>query len=451
MARQKQHAAIFKAYDVRGRTDNGELTPDVMEAIGTAFAGRIEAAGIAVGRDCRPTSAELQDAFITGVLSAGKDVLDVGQATTDTVYFASAVKRIAAAVITASHNPPHYNGVKLCHSAAHHLSGGELTSIRDALPSAKTLMTGETGDYLRADALADYTDHLLDVFPESDRSAGLRVGVDCGNGTAGPLVRAVTDRLPIETVGLYMEPDGRFPNHPANPSSEENLRDLAALVCRENLDLGVAFDTDGDRAVFVDDAGRPVGGSSAVGLLAGWCLARRPGEAIVYDAIASQAVRQTIEARGGRAILSRVGFPFIKEAMRQHDAFFGGETSGHYYFRENYSFDSGTLAMLAMLRVVASADQPLSDLRRALEIYVASGEIVFQVADRDAVIERVAADFANEAETDDLDGLTILWPDKWLNLRASNTEPIIRLNVEGRDSETVDGLANRVRRIINGV
>ena len=440
---------IFKAYDIRGEVGDGGVNPAVMERIGFFFAELAGATGVAVGRDCRLSSDRLQEAFMTGVSRAGRDVLDVGQATTDTVYYASATEGLAAAVITASHNPPDHNGVKLCRSSADHFSGRDIQAIGERSLAAEALPEDGTGRYGYRDVLSNYAAHLTELAAGYGAVGELRVGLDCGNGMAGSLAFALTESLPVEVIGIYAEPDGTFPNHPANPSKRENLMDLSYLVQREGLDLGVAFDTDADRAVFIDDCGEVIDGDRAAALLARWCLSHHPGEIVVYDSIASKTVQQAIEECGGRAVRSRVGFPFIKEAMRASGAFFASETSGHYYFRDNFAIDSGAFAMLAMMQAITDSGRPLSALRQEFASYVQSGEKTFVVADRQAAIARVAAYFAAEGEVDHLDGLTVTWPNRWLNLRASNTEPIIRLNVEGVDEPEVADLVIQVGEIVS--
>ncbi|MYB40488.1 phosphomannomutase/phosphoglucomutase [Candidatus Saccharibacteria bacterium] len=443
-----QQRDIFKAYDIRGEVGDDGVNPAVMERIGFFFAGLAGAEGVAVGRDCRLSSERLQEAFIIGAARAGRDVLDIGQATTDTVYYAAATEGLAAAVITASHNPPDHNGVKLCRSSADHFSGQDIQLVGERSLAAEALPENATGRYGYRDVLADYAAHLTELAAGYGPVGELKIGLDCGNGMAGPLAFALAENLPVEVFGIYTEPDGNFPNHPANPSDRENLKDLSYLVQRESLDLGVAFDTDADRAVFIDDCGEVLDGDRAAALLARWCLSHHPGETVVYDAIASKTVRLTIEEHGGRALRSRVGFPFIKEALRASGAFFASETSGHYYFRDNFAIDSGAFAMLAMMQALTSAGQPLSILRREFVSYVQSGEQTFKVADRQVAIAKVAACFDAEGEVDHLDGLTVTWPDRWLNLRASNTEPIIRLNVEGANEAAVKDLVGQVGDIV---
>jgi phosphomannomutase len=266
---------------------------------------------------------------------------------------------------------------------------------------------------------------------------------------AGAVIHQVFDRIPPELIGLYLEPDGTFPNHPADPLQPENLVDLVALVESEHADLGVAFDGDADRAFFVDDLGEPLSGSTTTALIARWFLARQPGATIVHNLITSRAVPELIAELGGRPVRTRVGHSFIKQVMAESGAVFGGEHSGHYYFAANFRADSGMLAMLVLLQVLSESGRRLSEMRKEVEPYAASGEINIRIDDQTAAVERVAAAFP-DADIDRLDGLTVSWPDRWFNIRASNTEPLLRLNVEGPDGEAVSQLADRVRGVIGG-
>jgi phosphomannomutase len=277
--------------------------------------------------------------------------------------------------------------------------------------------------------------------------AGLRVAVDGGNGMAGVVVEDVFARIPPSLLGLYLEPDGTFPNHPADPLQPENLVDLIALVEAEDTDLGVAFDGDADRAFFIDDRGKPLSGSTTTALIARWFLARQPGATIVHNLITSRAVPETVKAHGGIPVRTRVGHSFTKKVMAETGAVFGGEHSGHYYFADNFRADSGMLAMLVLLQVISEAGRPLSALRTEVEPYASSGEVNLKVADQAAAVRRVEASFT-DGELDRQDGLTVSWPDRWFNIRASNTEPVLRLNVEGPDQAAVTDLVQRVRQIV---
>ena len=438
--------AVFKAYDIRGRTDIGELDAALAHDIGAAFATMVGADSIAVGQDCRASSPALSAALIDGILEQGVDVVRLGEVATDTVYYVSGSRQVPGVMITASHNPPTYNGIKLCRPGAAPVGAdtglGEMkAAIRAGMPPGPG-----GGSVTLLDPTPGYVDHLFSVVSPAD-IAPLRVAVDGGNGMAGVVLETVFDRLRAELVGLYLEPDGTFPNHPADPIQPENIRELVELMAAGGFDLGVAFDGDADRAFFIDDRGVPLSGSTTTALVARWFLEREPGATIVHNLITSHAVPETIRAHGGTPVRTRVGHSYIKQVMAETGAVFGGEHSGHYYFRANFRADSGMLAMLVLMQVLSEAGMPLSELRRQVEPYVASGEVNLSVSDHSAAIERVAGAFLN-ADLDRLDGLTVSFPDRWFNLRPSNTEPLVRLNVEGPDRASVDELVSRVRAVV---
>jgi phosphomannomutase len=440
--------AVFKAYDIRGRTDLGELDADLARQVGAAFSRMLGTATVAVGRDCRASSPGLAGALIEGITSEGADVLDLGEVATDTVYYVSGSQNVPGVMITASHNPAEYNGIKLCRPGAGPVgSDSGLDQIKRMV--IEGLPPGPGGGAVRAfDPIPGYVDHLFSVV-DADRISQLKVAVDGGNGMAGVVVERVFDRLSADLIGLYLEPDGTFPNHPADPLQPENLVDLVSLMGRVNPDLGVAFDGDADRAFFIDDRGVPLSGSTTTALVARWFLARNPGASIVHNLITSRAVPETVRAHGGNPIKTRVGHSFIKQVMAETGAVFGGEHSGHYYFAANFKADSGMLAMLVLLQVLSESGRRLSDLRQEVEPYAPSGEINLRVEDRTGAIEAVAAAFA-DAEQDRLDGLTVSWPDRWFNLRPSNTEPYVRLNAEGPDPASVATLVEQVRSVVEG-
>lgn len=437
--------AIFKAYDVRGLVPE-QLDEEAARRIGSGFAAFSGAGRIAVGRDCRLSSPALAAALIEGITSQGTAVDDLGMITTDMVYYASGALDEPGAMVTASHNPPGWNGLKLC------LAGAAPVGVDTGLAEVRRLAAdppppaAARGEVTRRDVLEGYVDHLLSIV-EASSMAGLRVAADGGNGVAGVAVPRVFERLPAELIGLYLEPDGRFPHHHPDPLRPENLRDLEALMRRERPDLGVAFDGDADRAFFVDDALRPLPGSTVTALVACWFLRREPGARIVHNLICSRAVPEAVRAAGGVPVRTRVGHSFIKAVMKETGAIFGGEHSGHYYFRDNYRADSGILTMLVLMQVMAEDGRPLSEMRSEFEPYAQSGEINLRVAGREAATEAVAAAFAG-GERDRTDGLTVSWPDRWFNLRPSNTEPVLRLNVEAPDGEAVQKLVAAVREVV---
>ncbi len=438
-------STIFKAYDVRGVVPD-ELDAAAAERIGAAFARFAGGPAIAVGHDCRTSSPELVAALVEGITSQGVDVELLGEITTDMLYYASGVRSMPGVVVTASHNPAEYNGLKFCLAGAAPVGVDTgLEEIRRLAEEGLTPADGR-GALTKLDVTDDYVAHVLGIV-DADRIGPLRVAVDGGNGMAGVALPKVFDGLRAELDALYLEPDGTFPNHPADPLRPENLADLLDLVHRTKPDLGVAFDGDADRAFFVDEQGVPLPGSTTTAIVAEWFLERSPGATIVHNLICSRAVPETVVAAGGTPVRTRVGHSFIKQVMKETGAVFGGEHSGHYYFRDHYRADSGILAMLILLRVLSDAGVSLAELRRRYEPYAQSGEINLRVTDPASTIEDVAAAFAGE-EQDRLDGLTVdLGNGAWFNLRPSNTEPLLRLNVEAREAGHVDEVVDEVRAI----
>jgi phosphomannomutase len=438
---------IFKAYDVRGVVP-GELDEAVARSIGTAFARFASGPKIAVGRDCRESSPSLVDGLTAGITSTGVDVVDLGQISTDMLYYASGALDIPGVVVTASHNPPEWNGMKFCLAGAAPV--GEDTGLREirslALePEARPSSAGD-GEVVTRDMKAGYVDHLFGIV-DADGIIGLSVAADGGNGMAGVVLPDVFERVEARLRGLYLEPDGTFPNHPADPLRPENLADLLALMDAERPDLGVAFDGDADRAFFIDDTGEPLPGSTTTAIVADWFIAREPGATVVHNLICSKAVPETVQAAGGVPVRTRVGHSFIKQVMKDTGAVFGGEHSGHYYFRDNFRADSGILAMLVLLQVMSESGRPLSELRVAYEPYAGSGELNFEVEDQARAVAAVESAF-DPAHVDHLDGLTVDLGDRWFNLRSSNTEPMLRLNAEAPDPAAVDALTSSVAAII---
>ncbi|MCL1600140.1 MAG: phosphomannomutase/phosphoglucomutase [Actinomycetia bacterium] len=436
---------IIKAYDVRGIFPD-ELDEEITTRIGAAFAAFVDADEVLLGTDCRVSSPALREALIDGITSQGVGVRLIGEIPTDMLYYASGALSLPGVVITASHNPAQYNGLKFCQPGAAPI--GADTGLQDIRRMAEAgLARGdETGLVVSQDVVGGYLDHVIATTGASG-IAGLTVVADGGNGMAGVVLPQVFDRIDAELIGLYLEPDGTFPNHPADPLRPENLVDLVALVNETKPDLGVAFDGDADRAFFIDDKSVPLPGSTTTAIIADWFLAQHPGSAVVHNLICSRAVAETVEAAGGLPIRTKVGHSYIKQVMAESGAIFGGEHSGHYYFRDNYRADSGIMAMLVLLRVLTDARIPLSELRQRYEPYSQSGEINFDVVDKaaaDAAVERAFENYS----LDRLDGLTVDLGDRWFNLRASNTEPVLRLNVEGPDQEAVDDLVDQVAGII---
>ena len=444
-----EYAKIFKAYDIRGIVPD-ELDETVAGAVGAAFARMTGAEAIVTVHDMRTSSAPLAEAFGAGAASQGADVLSAGLGSTDMLYYASGSLGVPGAMITASHNPAKYNGIKLCRAGARPV-GAEtgLVELRamaeDGVPAAQ----GAPGTITARDLLSGYADHLKTLV---DLSAirPLTVAVDAGNGMAGHTVPKVFEGLPISLVPLYFELDGTFPNHEANPIDPKNLVDLQRAVVSSGADIGLAFDGDADRCFVVDERGEIVSPSVLTALIAVRELAREPGATIIHNLITSRAVPEIVSAHGGKPVRTRVGHSFIKAEMAATGAIFGGEHSGHFYFRDFWFADSGMLAGLHVLAALGSQDGPLSSLLSEYARYHASGEINSEVSDQRAATERVRAAFADRdgVTMDELDGLTVDSGTWWFNLRPSNTEPLLRLNVEAPDEATLTDIRDQVLRIV---
>jgi phosphomannomutase len=439
---------IFKAYDVRGVYPE-QFDEDASRRIGRAFARWVGADRIVLGRDCRLSSPALSEAFVEGVVAEGTGVVDLGLATTDLVYFASGRFDLPGAMFTASHNPAQYNGLKLCRPGAAPV--GEETglfAVRDLAAGLNGAggATAAVGAVEHRDILDEYIEHLLS-FADLGAFRPLTVAADAANGMAGLVVPRLFEHLPATLVPLYMDLDGTFPNHPADPIQPENQRDLRAAVVRSEADLGLAFDGDADRVFLVDEHARDVSGSLVTALVAKGMLQRFPGSKIVHNLICSWAVPEVIRENGGVPVRTRVGHSFIKQVMAETGAVFGGEHSGHYYFREHYRADSGLVASMVVMDQLSKAGVPLSDLLAPFDRYRDSGEINSEVADQAAKIEEIAAAFA-DGRQDRLDGLTVEFDDWWFNVRASNTEPLLRLNVEARTPELLEEKTAEVLSII---
>jgi phosphomannomutase len=444
-----EYAKIFKAYDIRGIVPD-ELDESVAGAVGAAFARMTGAKAIVTVHDMRTSSAPLAEAFGTGAASQGVDVVSAGLGSTDMLYYASGSLGIPGAMITASHNPAKYNGIKLCRAGARPV-GAEtgLVELRAMAEGGVPAAQGAPGTIEARDLLSGYADHLKTLV---DLSAirPLTVAVDAGNGMAGHTVPKVFEGLPINLVPLYFELDGTFPNHEANPIDPKNLADLQRAVIRSGADIGLAFDGDADRCFVVDERGEIVSPSVLTALIAVRELAREPGATIIHNLITSRAVPEIVSAHGGTPVRTRVGHSFIKAEMAETGAIFGGEHSGHFYFRDFWFADSGMLAGLHVLAALGSQDGPLSSLLAEYARYHASGEINSEVDDQQAATERVRAAFADRdgITMDELDGLTVDSGTWWFNLRPSNTEPLLRLNVEAPDEATLTDIRDQVLRIV---
>ena len=432
---------IVKAYDVRGTVPD-QINTDVAYALGVGFARFCQAPRVLVARDMRPSGPELVDAFSRGVMEHGSDVVDLGLASTDLMYYAAGTLDAPGAMFTASHNPAGYNGVKFCLSGARPVGVDTgLDEVKrvagDVLEGHGPLPAATAGSQTSRNLLEAFADHVVSFVDVASLRA-LRVVADTANGMGGLVVPAVFERLPQITLEvMYGELDGTFPNHPADPLQPANQRDLQARVVAGGFDIGLAFDGDADRVFVVDEAGRGLSGSTTTALLAAAVLRANPGATILYNLICSRAVPEVIREQGGVPVRTKVGHSFIKQRMAETGAVFGGEHSAHYYFLKNFRADSGLIASMLVLNEVSRAHTDLSVLRKPFERYSSSGEINTQVADTDAVIEKVAAQFAG-FEQDNLDGLTVDCGPWWFNLRPSNTEPLLRLNLEAPNRDECD-------------
>ena len=434
---------IFKAYDIRGLVDD-ELSPDFAFAVGLAFARFLELerepSTVIIGEDMRPSSPELAEAFSAGVTSNGTNVIRIGLASTDMLYFAAGSKNLPGAMFTASHNPAAYNGIKLCLSGARPIGKetGLLTIenfVRNGMPMAMRPVGNETNE----DLLQAYAGHLHKLVSFKGNRP-LKIVIDAGNGMAGFTAPAIFDRLGAEIIPLYFELDGNFPNHEANPIDPANLRDLQKSVLENGADIGLAFDGDADRCFLVDEKGETVDPSLLTALIASRELAKHPGATIIHSLISSRTVVEVINELGGVPIRSRVGHSYIKALMAETGAIFGGEHSGHFYFKDFWRADSGALAALHALAALGETDQTISELLSPYKRYVASGEVNSRVSDAASVIKAIKEKYSAlpEFEIDELDGLTASTSTWWFNVRASNTEPLLRLNVE---ADTVANMA----------
>jgi phosphomannomutase len=454
--------AIVKAYDVRGTVPD-QLNEEVARALGAAFVQTLQASGddastIVTAHDMRDSSPGLSKAFGEGARAEGADVIEAGLGSTDLLYFASGRLNIPGAMFTASHNPAQYNGVKMCRSGAKPI--GQDTGLAEIRDKAQAIVDGKAtvgepkGTATHKDLLADYAAHLRTLV-DLTHIRPLTVVVDAGNGMGGYTVPAVLGdavlrALPLTIIPLYFELDGSFPNHEANPLEPKNIVDLQQAVVENGADLGIAFDGDADRCFVVDADGNPVSPSAITAMVATRELAKHPGSIVIHNLITSRAVPEIVTEAGGTPLRSRVGHSFIKAEMARTGAVFGGEHSAHYYFKDFWGADTGMLAAMHVLAALGEQDRPLSELGSEYERYAASGEINTRVTDQKAKIAQVRHAFP-DAEVDELDGLTISFADgSWANLRPSNTEPLLRLNVEGATPERMAELRDAVLAIVRG-
>ncbi|GAA0428015.1 phosphomannomutase/phosphoglucomutase [Streptomyces luteireticuli] len=444
---------LVKAYDVRGVVPD-QWDEKLAQLFGAAFVEVTGADAIVVGHDMRPSSPGLTRAFARGAAARGADVTEIGLCSTDQLYFASGHLGLPGAMFTASHNPAQYNGIKMCRAGAAPV--GQDTGLDEI----RTLVEGWTeggapesvarpGTITQRDTLADYAAHLRSLV-DLTGIRRLKAVVDAGNGMGGHTVPTVLEGLPIDVVALYFELDGTFPNHEANPLDPKNLVDLQAKVRETGADIGLAFDGDADRCFVVDERGEPVSPSAITALVAARELAKHPGGTVIHNLITSHSVPEVVREHGGEPVRTRVGHSFIKQEMARTGAIFGGEHSAHYYFRDFWNADTGMLAALHVLAALGEQPGPLSELVASYDRYAASGEINSTVADQPGRMAAVKAAYAGgeDVTVDELDGLTVTTPEWWFNLRASNTEPLLRLNVEARDAGTVARVRDEVLAVV---
>ena len=448
-----QPSNIFKAYDIRGLVDS-EITPDFTFATGLAFARFLQQerqpATVVVAQDMRPSSPALADAFSAGVTSTGLDVIRIGLASTDMLYFASGKLGLPGAMFTASHNPAAYNGIKLCLSSARPIGKESgLQVIERFVRQGSPLEIRSVGVETKQEMLGEYVDHLLSLV-NLDSIRPLTLVIDAGNGMAGHTAPAIFARLNCTVIPMYYELDGSFPNHEANPIDPDNLRDLQRAVKKHKADLGLAFDGDADRCFLVDENGLAINPSDLTSLIAHRELVRHPGSTIIYNLISSRAVLEVIQENGGTGLRSRVGHSYIKAMMAESQAIFGGEHSGHFYFKEFWRADSGALAALHAIAALGESKKSMSQILAPYQRYVCSGEINSTVKDAQAAMALVEKAFVvrKAVEVDHLDGLSVIGDTWWFNLRPSNTEPLLRLNVEAKTAAAMNKLRDELLSLL---
>jgi phosphomannomutase len=439
-------ASIFKAYDIRGIYP-GQIDEEVAGRIGRAFVTFLGEERIVVGRDMRLSSPSLSRAFIEGARAQGADVVDIGLCSTDTIYFASGVLDVPGAMFTASHNPKEYNGLKLCRRRAAPISEDTgIAEIRDLTVGGEFPAAARTGSLEERDMLPEYVRHVLSFIDVSSIKP-MKIVVDAGNGMAGMLIPAIFDRLPVELVPYCFELDGSFPHHQPSPIEPQNIKLLQDWVLENQADLGMAFDGDADRVFLVDDRGEPVTASVTTAMVARRILETHPGETVIYNCVNSWIVPETIREYGGTPVRERVGHSFIKQTMAETGAIFAGEHSGHYYFRDNYRADSGLIAAMIVLEIISLLDQPLSQVVEPFKKYSDSGEVNSRVEDIPAKLEQIVQAYS-DAAIDRKDGLSVEYSDWWFNVRPSNTEPLLRLNLEASSRELMEEKRDEVLALI---
>jgi phosphomannomutase len=443
-------SAIFKAYDVRG-VYGKDLTEDVAHKIGRAFVSFLKCKEVIVGYDMRVSSPKLSEAFMKGVTDEGADAIDIGQVSTDGLYFASGFLKKAGVMFTASHNPPEYNGLKFCKAMAVPINEDTgLREIKKIIEKNNFKKSKERGEVVKKSILNEYVKHVLS-FINVNKIRKLKIAVDAGNGMAGKIVPLVYNTLPVKMFPLYFELDGTFPNHLADPSKYENLMELQKTVKKEKCDFGMAFDGDADRVFFVDEKGSVVNSSLISALIIKSILKKHGKQKVIYNLVSSKIVPETIEKFGGKAVIERVGHSFIKDTMRRINAIFACEHSAHYYFKHNFNADSGIIASLIVCEIISSKKKKLSKLLKEFEVYFKIEETNFEVEDKIKKMKEIKAHYKKlGAKIMELDGVTVEFDDWWFNVRPSNTEPLLRLNLEADTEKIMEEKKGEVSKVIEG-
>lgn len=438
--------AIFKAYDIRGVVPD-DLNEELVTKLGKAFATFVEADTVMVGHDMRNTSLPLAEAFASGVMSCGKDVKFLGLIATDTSYYAAGKYNLPCVMFTASHNPAQWNGLKLTNAGATPIGQESgLQEIRTILEQESWTETDTPGTKTEMNVIDEYIAHALSMV-DTSKIKPFKVAIDAGNGMGGYVAPKLFESLPCKVIPLYFELDGNMPNHEPNPIKPENVADLIEAVKKEGADIGMAFDGDADRVFFIDEKGNRVSASFVGAMVAKNMLKKNPGATIIYNAVSSKIVPETVQENGGTAVIERVGHSFIKKTMAETGAIFGTEHSGHYYFADNYRADSAVITALIVLEMLSEAGKPFSELLAEFQKYYAIEETNSEVDDKDAAIARVKEKYS-DAEISELDGVTFRYDDFWFNVRPSNTEPVLRLNLEANTPELRDEKTKEVLTII---
>jgi phosphomannomutase len=440
-------AGIFKAYDIRG-TYPDQIHERIAGRIGSAVVKVLNAKRLVIGRDMRESGPSLRDAIVAAVLAAGCEVIDIGRCSTPMLYFAvNSADADGGIMITASHNPARYNGCKICGRGATPVSYDTGIADIERLAAAEPTGTSDSVEPGRLETREIADDYYRWLLERARDLPPFTLAIDTGNGIMGEMLPRLFEKLPCRVIPLYWQPDGRFPNHEPDPLKPENMRDLQAAVREHRADLGIAFDGDGDRVMFVDERQGLVSSDRITALFAGHFLAQAPGSTIIYDLRSSWVVRDEIQRHGGTPLESRVGHSFIKQSMRKTSAVFAGELSGHFYFRDAFYTDNGELAMLTLLSLLSQRGEPLSQLLSPFDRYFATGELNFEVADKQTCLARLQAEF-KDAEVSHLDGVTLRYADWWCNVRPSNTEPVLRLNLEAKTPALRDQMTTRVESLL---